>query len=389
MEIISVNTLPSILRPEDIWPERYRFNLDTVTAPLWGIGPGGGRFFKGIRKFLTVAKKLDLLKEAGILFVEAHDTDILELAGDDFADGYPEGLSEEAKMKGLRKAVQEFRCLLAERGMRCGMFTMNLFSAEKEFNYGNYGSENEATRRLAIERTLIGIDMAMELKANVYVYWVGTNGSDGLFSAVHSRRMARTANALIEIAERAHAKYGDSLLPLAIEPKPEEPKFKMYLGSTGSALALINYIRAVRSDLAKFFGVNLELAHIVMGKECPAMSYAEAGMYGLNYHTHFNDQEGVAFDQDLPAGSVNFPRLVDVMYQLHRTEYKGLLGIDVQPLPPDSDEQAIASILQSRGAMLRAVKIARSLDPEIMDRFHAAHDQAGINEHVQRMLYAA
>lgn len=68
-----------LLQPREIWPDRYNHDLDAFSAGLWNINPGGGRFYKPNRPALSTPEKLDLLQAAGADFIEAHDTDILDL----------------------------------------------------------------------------------------------------------------------------------------------------------------------------------------------------------------------------------------------------------------------------------------------------------------------
>lgn len=380
-----------VLEPQDIWPDRYDHELDALSFGLWNMNPGGGRFFKANRQWISTQAKLDLLAEAGVAYVEAHDTDILDLAlGEKAASiqGYPEDMTEAQKMDLLQKAAARFSEELQQRELRCGVSTMNLFNSEKEWNYGNLGSEVDQVRRLAIDRTLAGIRTAIDpLQARVYVYWVGTNGTDGLFSAYHVKRLRRTREALMEIVDRALAEHGEAMLPFAIEPKPEEPKFKMYMGTAASALACILRIAVERPDLAKYLGLNIEVAHSLMGKTDPAIDFCEALEAGKLFHIHENGQGEPAYDRDLASGDESLYSLVDRMWQLKVAGYKGLLGGDVQPLPQDRDDQAAATVLRTARRVKWAVAQARKLDDSVMAELQAKHDQAGILDYVDSVAF--
>lgn len=381
-----------ILLPEDIWPDRYCHNLDEFSFGVWNMNSGGGRFFKANRSWISTPAKLDLLAAAGVGFIEAHDSDILDLVlGEKAASivGYPDDMSEPQKMDLLMKAAGKFGDELAKRDLKCGAFTMNLFNSEKEWNYGNYGSEMDEVRQLAVKRTLVGIDIAVEvLNAQVYIYWVGTNGTDGLLSAFHPKRIRRTREALVEIMDKSLEKHGNKMCPFSFEPKPEEPKFKMYYGTAASALACVFRITLERPDLGKFMGLNIEVAHSLMGKTDPAMDYGEALEAGKLFHTHENAQGEPAYDRDLAAGDDSLVSLIDRMWQLKVGDYKGLLGGDVQPLPQDRDDQMAATVVRSKRRVAWAVAQARKLDDTIIEKLHARHDQAGVLDYLDETVFS-
>ena len=381
-----------MLQPEDIWSDKYCHNLDKFSFGVWNMNPGGGRFFKANRKWISTTAKLDLLADAGVEYIEAHDTDLLDLVlGDKAKDivGYPDGMSESEKMDLMMKAATKFKDELDKRKQKCGVYTMNLFNSEKEWNFGNYGSEVDAVRKLAIQRTLAGIKAAVEIvNAQVYVYWVGSNGTDGLLSAFHPKRIRRTREALVEIMDKSVSKYGDKMCPFAFEPKPEEPKFKMYYGTASSALACVFRISLERPDLGKFIGLNIEVAHSLMGKTDPAMDYGEALESGKLFHIHENAQGEPAFDRDLAAGDDSMISLIDRMWQLKVAKYKGLLGADVQPLPQDRDDQMSATIIRTKRRVKWAVEQARKLDDTIMEKLHSTHDQAGVLDYMDATVFS-
>jgi xylose isomerase len=378
--------------PQHIWPERYNHDLDALSFGIWNMNEGGGRFFKANRKWISTRAKLDTLAELGIEYVESHDTDMLDLVldEDEVANlvGYPEGTSESDKMDLMLRAAHKLRLELDQREQRCAVFTMNLFNSERAWNFGNYGSELDDVRRLAIERTLSGIDVAINvLDAQVYVYWVGTNGTDGLFSAFHPKRIRRTREALVEIMDRALTEHGDAMLPFAIEPKIEEPKFKMYMGTASSSLATIYRIALDHPDLARHLGLNIEVAHSLMGKTDPAMDFGEALEADKLFHVHENGQGEPAYDRDLASGDESLYALVDRMWQLKKAGYRGLIGADVQPLPQDRDNQAAATIERTIRRVRWAAAQARSLDDATMERLHMHHDQAGVLKYVDETVF--
>lgn len=367
------------------WPLLYGHKLGAVTGNLWGMNKGGGRFFRGIRSYISTQKKLDLLKAAGILFVEAHDTDILDLVlGEEGAAGYPTTMSEDQKMKVLDDAIVKFSQELLLRGMRCGMFTMNLFNSEPEFAFGNISSQKERTRKLAIKRTLKGLEIAQWLGC-VYVMWNGTDGVDGQCGAVHSHRINLGYQAIVGILEAHDKKYGSDAVPFAFEPKPEEPRWKMYGGTAGHVTTLKWRLAAEHPRIAHLFGGNLESAHSVMAKSDPAMDWGLLIESECLFHVHVNGQGDIAYDRDLAPD--NPAALFDQMLQLHLAGYSGLVGIDVQPLTTDTDSQHAETILQTAKSIQWAVDKAQTADIHFLKSMWVDHDQSNVNRYLMKHLY--
>lgn len=286
----------------------------------------------------------------------------------------------------LAKAAIKFREALNERDLECGVFTMNLFNSEPCWNFGNLGSEVKEVRELAIHRTIHGLEIAIEfLNTQVYVYWVGTNGPNGKLGAFHPLRFRLTREALQAIIATVVSKYGDEkMIPFAFEPKIEEPEYKMYYGSAASALACILRIALEAPEIAKYMGINIEVAHSVMGKMDPAMDYGEALEAAKLFHVHENSQPiGPGFDFDGAVGEDDPIGLVDRMWQLKKADYKGLIGIDVQPLPTDSAAQQAATVERSINWLKWGIKHARkSLLDDTLQKFHENHDQAEVAKYV-------
>ena len=162
----------------------------------------------------------------------------------------------------------------------------------------------------------------------------------------------------------------------------------MYYGTAASALACVLRITLERPDLGKFMGLNIEVAHSLMGKTDPAMDYGEALETGKLFHIHENAQGEPAFDRDLAAGDDSMISLIDRMWQLKVAGYKGLLGADVQPLPQDRDDQMAATIIRTRRRIVWAVEQARKLDDATMEKLHACHDQAGVLDYLDATIFS-
>ncbi|MCK4283157.1 MAG: hypothetical protein KAX44_02485, partial [Candidatus Brocadiae bacterium] len=92
------------------------------------------------------------------------------------------------------------------------------------------------------------------------------------------------------------------------------------------------------------------------------------------YHTHFNDNDQQC-DADLPPGTVNFIRLVSIMYVLDQHGYDGWYGLDLFPYRDDPVKfmeisrdnlrlaKRVVGLLNEKGA--RDLRAAGTYGPEM------------------------
>ena len=100
------------------------------------------------------------------------------------------------------------------------------------------------------------------------------------------------------------------------------------MGTTAQALCIVNEVNDPN------FGMNLDIGHSLIAKENIEDQISMILRYGKLYHTHFNDNDQQC-DADLPPGTVNFIRLVSIVYVLDQMGYDGWLGLDLFPYRDD------------------------------------------------------
>mgnify|MGYP000862632454 CR=1 FL=1 len=88
-------------------------------------------------------------------------------------------------------------------------------------------------------------------------------------------------------------------MPLALEPKPQDPRQKMLVDSTRKAMMLINDVN--RPNL----GAALYVGHFIAAEENPAEACTVFGLHKKLVQVHLNDNYKNA-DPDMFFGSVNF-----------------------------------------------------------------------------------
>lgn len=287
---------------------------------VWNANVGGGRFSAPTRSELDMASKLGLLKDAGATHIEAHNTDIAGIGAKAFAK------------------------LLSDLGLKWGMYTPNLFSARPDYATGALDSPIPVVRQMAIGDFDEVIDIAVEYDVDLVVFWNGMAGYNMAMEKDHVVHLGYLSSAFVKIVGRMKEKYGRNSRRIAIEPKPNEPRNYMYLGTVGDALA---FIATLPAEIRRYVGVNPETAHSIMAGLDYCQDISLAMMAGKLFHTHLNDQNGPRYDQDYAFGDINIAKAFETVSLLREHDYTGLVGFDVQPLPSDTDSQQVATVKRS------------------------------------------
>jgi xylose isomerase len=325
-------------------------------AGVWNIGPGGGRFAPAMRPVLSLEQTLAELKGAGCTHVEFHDT-----------EAEPE--DSEQIMAGVRNA-----------GLQVSMCTANLFKRGPEFANGNFGSPVPATRAEAVRRTKNYIRTGIEVfNAGVYVYWNSSNGYGGPLQVNYRDVFKMTADGLSEVVSWMLSEYGpERALPIAIEPKPNEPVSWGVPADCGETLAIIAMMPA---ELRPFVGTNIETCHAMMAGKRFAAELGMAAAADKCFYVHLNSGTGMKFDEDLAFGDNDFGVAVETVYTLMEIGYSNVVGIDVQPLNTDTAQQQNASVARSIRNFRRAQEVCQTrINAEELNALRAKADRAALSE---------
>jgi xylose isomerase len=324
-------------------------------AGVWNMGTGGGRFAPAMRPALSLEETLVGLKAAGCSHVEFHDTE-----------------AEPADAPKIMQAVNN-------AGMKVSMCTANLFKRGPEFAIGNLGAPVAATRKEAIRRTKEYISTGIEIfKSEVYVYWNSSNGFGGPLMVNYKDVFQHTADGLSEITQWMLDTYGpEKSLPIAIEPKPNEPVNWGVPADCGETLAII---ALMPKELQAFVGTNLETCHSLMAGKRYAGELGLAAAANKAFYIHLNGGTGLKFDEDLAFGDNDFGVAVETVYTLQEIGYNAVVGIDCQPLPTDTPEQQNASVARSVRNFNRAVAACQRINKDELNALRASGDRAGLSE---------
>lgn len=224
---------------------------------------------------------------------------------------------------------------------------------EKQYKEGALANLDPKIRQNAVNRVKAALDMGARFNVPISVLWPATDGSDFPLQSDYGELYRTYIESVQQILEYVHQnRYATRI---CLEPKPFEPRSHILYGTTGQALCLVNEI----NDPS--FGINLDMGHSLIAGENLEDQLALICRYGKLFHTHFDDNDQQA-DIDLPPGTVNFIRLVSIMYVLDQAGYDGWYGLDLFPYRDDPVEfmalsvenlnlaQAVVELMKEKGS---------------------------------------
>jgi len=276
------------------------------TFGLWTVGSvGRDPFGAPVRKPKSPVELVHLLAEVGAYGVNFHDNDLVPI---------------DATPAERDRIVKDFKKALKETGLVVPMATTNLFN-DPAFKDGAFTSNDPRVRAYALQKTMNGIDLGVELGAKIYVFWGGREGTETDASkdpVIAIKRIREAMNFLCEYA--IHQGYD---LKFALEAKANEPRGDMYNATTGHMLAFIATL-----DHPEMVGVNPEVAHEQMAGLNFTHAVAQALEAGKLFHIDLNDQAFGRYDQDFRFGAVNLKSAFFLVKLLEERGYQGSRHFD-------------------------------------------------------------
>jgi xylose isomerase len=291
---------------------------DKFTFGLWTVGNvGRDPFGDAVRPALNPVYSVKKLAELGAYGVNFHDNDLV-----------PFGASASQQ----DRIVREFKQALADNGLVVPMVTTNLFY-HPVFKDGAFTANDPAVRAFALQKTMKSIDLAVEVGAELYVFWGGREGVDAEGSkdpVTAIERLRYTFNFLSQyVIDKGYK------MRFALEPKPNEPRADTYFPTIGHALAFIYTL-----DHPDMVGLNPEVAHEYMSGLNFVHGVAQALEAKKLFHIDLNDQKGPRYDQDFRFGSENIKNLFFLVKLLEERGYTGSRHFDAHAYRTE-DEQGV------------------------------------------------
>jgi xylose isomerase len=259
---------------------------DKFTFGMWTYAnPGRDPFGDAVRPLPDLefhCRAAGKLAEMGVYGVNLHDNDLVPV---------------DASPAARDTIVATYRTALDDAGLKVPMATTNLFS-HPAFKDGAFTSPDPLVRCFALQKAMAGIDLGMELGAELYVFWGGREGSEvdaGKDPVTSLKRYRDAFNFLC-----AYVKDQGYKVKFALEAKPNEPRGHLFLPTTGAMLGFIETL-----DDPAMVGVNPEVAHETMAGLNFPHAVAQALDAGKLFHIDLNDQVPGRYDQDFRFASVN------------------------------------------------------------------------------------
>jgi xylose isomerase len=291
------------MSPQDTYTPRPEHHF---TFGLWTVGnTGRDPFGDPVRPVISPNRIVTKLGELGAYGVNLHDNDLVP---------------RETSAADRDRIVREFKAALAESGVKVPMATTNLFG-DPVFRDGAFTSNDRKVRSYALKKTMLSIDLGVELGASTYVFWGGREGVETNAAKNPQEAIKWFRDAINFLCEYVQAQ--GYALRFALEPKPNEPRGDIFLPTIGHMLAFIYTL-----DHPDMVGLNPEVAHDTMPGLDFSHGVAQALEAGKLFHIDLNGQKPGRFDQDLRFGSEDPKAAFFLVKLLEDSKWSGMRHFD-------------------------------------------------------------
>ncbi|MCC6153859.1 MAG: sugar phosphate isomerase/epimerase [Candidatus Hydrogenedentes bacterium] len=292
-----------------------------------------------------------------------------------------EKISLAAKIKGIKAIevsqkditpefpVKELKRILKDYGLLCSGVTADL-SADRRFAWGAFGHQHPKTRNAAIDEGRKAVDMARSLAATEVTLKLFADGFDYPFHIDYTTHWNTVISSIKTIA-----KYASPDINVAISYKPREPRKFATVSSVGKALSLCQEIAM------KNVGVAMNFSHALMAGETPAESIAFLTRASKLFTVYFSDNYRMWDDMMLP-GSVHMWELLEALFYLKTTKFKGWSTIDMLPQRIDPAQACQIAI----GNLAIFWKKLEKLDPNELRKAQKTLDAVESQRIIRRIM---
>ncbi|NLV59454.1 MAG: TIM barrel protein [Clostridiales bacterium] len=260
---------------------------------------------------------------------------------------------------------------LQETGLR-PTFVNTWTYGERQWRFGSLSAPDAATRREAVARCKATIDYAGKLQAMGVSLWLGQDGFDYAFQTDYRAQWDFLVESLKEVCDYANG------LPVALEPKPREPRNRSLIDNVQTALLL--RLECKRDNL----GVTLDTGHVLAAGQGLGPSISLAMRHKALYNLHTNDNYG-AWDDDMIVGSVHLNEALETFYLLEKYAYEGYISVDIFPYR----ENAIDAVEESIRCMKDYLRVVEKLGVDKIDALIAEGDVPATLRTIRQAVFGA
>lgn len=330
----------------------------------WNVADGTDVYGPATRQGIPLEEKLRRFGEMGFEGIQFHDDDVVE------------NISDRSEEQILDRA-REVKGLVEKAGMTTEFIAPRLWF-EPQFKDGAYTAPVRKNWEHAMWRTYRTIDIANVMGAKFIVLWLAREGT----LCMESKPPVAMINQLIESIDLM-LDY-DPDIRIAIEPKPNEPVDRSYIGSAGHALAL-----ASKTKDPDRVGVLIEPAHSTMAGFEGAYDMALGLAFDKLFSVHLNDQNGVRFDQDKIFGAENIRSAFNQVKLLVDNNYGSrgeFVGLDAKAMRASGDEFGYDHLKNSVDMVKMLERKAKLWDQNYADELVAAGNYEGLEMYTLKLL---
>ena len=243
--------------------------------------------------------------------------------------------------------------ILSDHGLALNGLAMRYYT-DPGFRLGAFTHPDPAVRRAAIDITRRGLDALATMGGKVMTIWAGQDGVDYSFQGDYGRMWDDTVAALAEVADHNPA------LDIAVEYKPNEPRAFSLLPDIGMNLLALAEVGRANT------GITLDFCHVLFAGEIPAQVASLVARKSRLLGVHLNDGYGKR-DDGLMVGAVHAMQTVELLVELDRMAWDGVIYFDTFPDHGGLDPVAEATTNVEMTDRLRAVAAALAKDPALAE----------------------
>jgi xylose isomerase len=212
---------------------------------------------------------------------------------------------------------EEIISFARDRGLTINGIAMRYYS-DPGFKLGAFTHPESRVRQAAIELTKNAMDVLEKTDADLLTIWLGQDGWEYPFHVDYETIWEAEIEAIREVSDH------NPRINVSIEYKPSEPRAFSLLSDL--AMTLLAIKKVDRPNL----GVTLDFAHVLYAGESPAFAAAmilrESHLLGI----HLNDGYGRR-DDGLMVGAVNMVQTLELLFQIIRKGFDGVIYFDTFP----------------------------------------------------------